>query len=82
MAIPEQKTPIQLAVRAVVEHDFQRASERFFNTYGRASWQELEDAMWALQALNNVDLVNELEQIGIGNWTTTLAARHRTKREA
>jgi hypothetical protein len=38
--------------------------------------------MWALQALKSPELIAELESIGIGHWTSHIAARHKTRREA
>jgi len=73
---------LALAVKTVVEHDFKAASDRFYETHGRDSWAELEQAMWALQALGSPELIQEMEQVGIGHWTSTLAARHKTKAQA
>lgn len=83
MPFNDKKGPLYIAVRAVVCADFEAASKRFYETLGgQDSWAPMEEAMWALQALHNVEIVNELEPVGVVQWTKTLAARHRTKREA
>lgn len=80
---PPEKKPLHVAVLAVVQHDFLTASERFFDARGqRDTWQDLDDAMWALQALQSPELIDEMEQIGVAQWTKQLASRHKTKREA
>jgi hypothetical protein len=68
-------------IEVVVKHNFENMAEQFNkNPNASNNWQDMEDAMWARQAIASESTMSqalgELADLGIGHWIAKLRELH------
>ena len=86
---------ILIALTAVIEADYEQACADFKKVPGGDAWAALEQAMWAMQGLNQIKqdmrgeseavtttrLLTKVDTVGVGYWVTLVAGWQQGKLE-
>jgi acyl-CoA thioesterase len=72
-----------IAALAVTQSNFLEASKDFHDKRGHGdTWERLDEAMWALQAVQNEEYLGSLDQLSVDQWVAHLAGRHKSAAHA